>query len=728
MLEGKSGHALLAPTVVTSTLKPELVGRRRERDLLEKLLESARAGRGAVLVVHGEPGVGKTALLDYVVQKGDSFRIAKTVGVEGEIELPFAALQQLCAPILAFRMGLPPPQRDALGVAFGLAPGNAPSPFLVGLAVLGLLSEAAEDRPLLCVVDDAQWLDQASAAALAFVARRFVAEKVALLFATRAVGETLVGLPELRVEPLGREDARALLASFLPAPVDAQVLEQVVVETRGNPLGLLELPRGLTPAQIAGGFGLPAAVPVHAGIEALFAQRLAALPPDARLLLLVAPADATGDAALMWRAAQRLGLDESAARAAESECLATFGEGVTFRHPLVRSAVYRAAGPDERAEVHRALAEAIGLGADPDRRAWHRGQGALMPDDDVAEDLERSAARAQARGGFAAAAAFLERLSVLTLDPARRAGRELAAAEAKYEVGAFDEAVTLAANAEAGPLDRAQRAELDLLRARISFAEERGNEAPGLLLNAAKNFEPLDARRAREIYLEALSASLFAGRLADERGAREVAAAAQALPEPLMPPGAADLLLDGLARMITDGPAIGTPAVREALRAFGSGNIRGDEGQRWWRWLAGRAAGFIWDYEAWDSLTARQITAAREAGALAELPFALSTRVGVCLFGGDVAAASSLLEESNELAEATGSQIVPPYGMLTVAAFRGREDEFRRSVAMTTEGFLRHGEGMGLTLSMWATAVLCNGLARYDEAFEAADQASEDPH
>src|SRR2546425_253097 len=286
-----------------SAVRPDLVGRRRERELLEKLLESARAGRGAVVVVHGEPGVGKTALLDYVVQKGDSFRIARTVGVEGEIELPFAALQQLCAPILALRMGLPPPQRDALGVAFGLAPGNAPSPFLVGLAVLGLLAEVAEDQPLLCVVDDAQWLDQASAAALAFVARRFVAEKVALLFATRAVGETLVGLPELRVEPLGHEDARALLASFLPAPVDAQVLEQVVVETRGNPLGLLELPRGLTPAQIAGGFGLPAAVPVHTGIEALFAQRLAALPPDARLLLLVAAADATGDAALMWRGA-----------------------------------------------------------------------------------------------------------------------------------------------------------------------------------------------------------------------------------------------------------------------------------------------------------------------------------------------------------------------------------------------------------------------------------------
>jgi len=401
--------------------------------------------------------------------------------------------------------------------------------------------------------------------------------------------------------------------------------------------------------------------------------------------------------------------------------------GVVFRHPLARSAVYRAAAVDERSEVHRALADATDPETDPDRRAWHRAQATSMPDEDVAAELERSAARAQARGGFAAAAAFLERSSVLTLDRARRAGRELAAAQAKYEAGAFDEAVTLAANAEGGQLEGVQRAELDLLRARISFAEERGNEAPRLLLTAAKDFEPFDARRAREIYLEALSAALFAGRLAGAWGAREVAAAAQALPEPPMPPAASDLLLDGLARMITEGPATGTPAVREALRAFGGADNQADEGQRWWRWLAGRAAGFIWDYEAWDSLTKRQIRAAREAGALAELPFALSTRVGVCLFGGDVAAASSLNEESNGLAEATGSQIVPPYGILTVAAFRGREVELRRSVETTTAEFIRHGEGIGLTLSLWATALLCNGLARYADAFEAAEQASEDP-
>src|SRR3989441_3071691 len=372
MLEGKRGQALSAPTVVTSTVRPDLVGRRRERELLEKLLESARAGRGAVLVVHGEPGVGKTALLDYVVQKADSFRIARTVGVEGEIELPFAALQQLCAPILALRMGLPPPQRDALGVAFGLAPGNAPNPFLVGLAVLGLLSEAAEERPLLCVVDDAQWLDRASAAALAFVARRFVAEKVALLFATRSVGEALVGLPQLQVGPLGREDARALLAAALSGPLDEQVLEQVVAETRGNPLALLELPRGMTPTQLAGGFGLPAAISLSARIQEHFAQRLASVAPDGRRLLLLAAADPTGDLALVSRAAERLEIPESAAQTLESDGLLDLNAGVVFRHPLARSAVYRAATADERSEAHLALADATDPDVDPDRRAWHR--------------------------------------------------------------------------------------------------------------------------------------------------------------------------------------------------------------------------------------------------------------------------------------------------------------------------------------------------------------------
>jgi DNA-binding CsgD family transcriptional regulator len=705
----------------------QLLGRQPEREVLGRLLEAARGGHGGVLVVHGEPGVGKTALLEGAVEAGRAFRVARAVGVEGEMELAYAALQQLCAPILELTERLPQPQRDALAVAFGHRVGPAPNPFLVGLAVLGLLSEAAEERPLLCVVDDAQWLDRASARALGFVARRLLAEKIALVFAARELGDVLAGFPELHVGPLGHRDAHALLASALPARLDEQVLERIIVETRGNPLALLELPRGLTPTQLAGGFGLPTALPLAARIEESFTRRLARLPPDARRLLLVAAADPVGDLALVWRAAQRLGIPESAAQAVESDGSVAFGAGVVFRHPLVRSAVYRAALAEARSEVHRALADATDPAIDPDRRAWHRAQATSMPDEEVAAELERSAARAQARGGFAAAAAFLERSSVLTLDPARRAGRALAAAQATQQAGALDEALMLAERAEAGPLDEFQRAQVDVLRARISFATDRGSEAPPLLLTAAKRLKPLDTRLGRELYLDALTAALFAGRLGGPGDARHVATAARAAPPSAPPPRAADLLLDGLAVLICEGPAAGTPILGKALRAFHSDQIGTEEGLRW-LWLAGRAAGFIWDYEGWDSLTNRQIRAAREVGALAHLPLAFSTRVGVHIFAGELAAAASLVQEADALAEATDGRIVPPYGALALAAFRGREDEVTRLVRTSTQDFIARGEGMGLTVAQWVTAALDNGLARYEEAFAAAAQAAADPH
>ena len=703
-----------------------LLGRQRERAVLERLLEAARGGRGGVLVLHGEPGVGKTALLEYAVEVARDLRVARIAGVEGEMELAFAALQQLCAPTLGLAEHLPQPQRDALAVAFGKSAGDAPNPFLVGLAVLGLLSEAAEERPLLCLVDDAQWLDRASARALAFVARRLLAEKIALVFAAREPPDALARLPELRVEVLGRRDARALLESVLPGRLDERVLERIVAETRGNPLALLELPRGLTPGQLAGGFGLPGALPLSARIEESFVRRLARLPRDARRLSLVAAADPTGDPALVWRAAQRLGIPEPAARAVESAGLLTLGTGVLFRHPLARSAVYRASGPDERSEAHRALAEATDPESDPDRRAWHRAQAAAVPDEEVAAELERSAARAQARGGFAAGAAFLERASALTLDPARRAGRALEAAQAKEQAGALDEALRLIASAEAGPLDEFQKARVDVLRARISFATDRGSEAPRLLLRAAKRLEPLDARLAREIYLDALNAALFAGRLAGPADARQVAAAARAAP-PAAHPRAADLLLDGLALLIAEGPAAGAPVLRNALTAFHDDEIGSEAGLRW-LWLAGRAAGFIWDYEGWDSLTTNQVRAARAVGALAHLPLAFSTRVGVHIFAGEMRAAAALVEESDALAEATDGRIVPRYGALAVAAFRGREDEVTRLVRASTQDFTARGEGMGLTVSQWVTAALYNGLGRYEDAFGAAEQAVEEPH
>ena len=494
-----------------------LFGRQRESGVLDRLLVGARGGHGGAIVVLGEPGIGKTALIEHAVTSAQDFRVLRTAGQEGETELAFAALLQLCAPGLDRLVRLPVPQRDAVRIAFGLRSGDPPDRLLVALALLTLLSEMAAERPLLCVVDDAQWLDRASAQAVAFVARRLATEAVAFAFAAREVPDELQGLPEMVVEGLGDADARAVFGSVFPYRLDEPVLDRIVAETNGNPLALLELPRGLSPAQLAGGFGLPVSVPLAGRIEESFRRRLAGLPSPSRRLLLVAAADPTGDAVLVWRAAGLLGIADSAAEAAEVAGLADFTAGVVFRHPLVRSAVYSAAPAHERRQAHQALAEATDPAVDPDRRAWHRAQATSRPDEDVAADLELSAGRAQARGGFAAAAAFMERSTELTVDPARRAGRALAAAEAKRQAGAVDAALRLADVAERGPLDDIQRAQLDLLRAQISFASDRGSDAPSLLLKAAQRLERLDVRRARETYLDALTAAISAGRRCDRR-------------------------------------------------------------------------------------------------------------------------------------------------------------------------------------------------------------------
>jgi len=442
--------------------------------VLERLLATARAGHGAVLVVHGDPGVGKTALLEYAAKASEDFRVVRTAGVAGEEELDFAALQQLCSPILELSMHLPDPQREALDVAFGRSAGHAPSPFLVGLAVLSLLSDAAEEQPLFCIVDDAQWLDGATARVLAFVARRLLAERIVLAFATRDAGAGFARFPQLRVGPLGRRNARALLESVLAARLDEPVLEQIVAETGGNPLAILELPRGLSPAQLGGGFGLPAALPLSTGIERSFRRRLAGLPRDARRLLLLAAAEPLGDPVLLWRSARQFGIPEAAAQAVESEGLLTLDGAVTFRHPLVRSAVYGSAEPNERREAHLALADATDPQLDPDRRAWHRAQAASVPDEEVASELERSAGRAQARGGLAAVAAFLERAAALTPEPAHRAQRLLAAAGTKRDAGDLEAALGLMASIEPEVLGELGHARVDLLQAQIALAQWRG--------------------------------------------------------------------------------------------------------------------------------------------------------------------------------------------------------------------------------------------------------------
>src|SRR5271163_725244 len=693
-----------------------LLDRLPERAALSQLLDAARAGRSGVLVMHGEPGVGKTALLEYAVGSAAGLRVVRVAGVESEMELAFAALQQLCAPMLGQLGGLPDPQRTALGVAFGLSTGAAPDRFLVGLAVLSLLSEAAEQQPLLCVVDDAQWLDRASAQVLGFVARRLLAERIALLFAAREPGEEFRGLPELAVGGLGEGDARELLGSVVGGPLDERVRDRIVAETRGNPLALLELPRGVP--------GVPGVPGLAGRIEESFRRRVEVLPAATQLLMLVAAAEPAGDPTLVWRAAERLGIGAGALAPAADAGLLAIGERVTFRHPLVRSAVYRAASPAERRAAHQALAGATDPQADPDRRAWHRAEATLGPDEDVAAELERSAGRAQARGGLAAAAAFLERAAALTLDPARRAGRALAAAQAKYQAGAFEAALALLGAAEAGPPDELRRARADWLRGQVAFSSSRGSDAPPLLLKAARQFEPLDPRLARETYLDAMTAAISAGRLALGGGMREVAEAARTAPPPPGPPRAPDLLLDGLALLVTEGYPAGAPVLRRAVSAFRGTDISREEELRW-LWLASRAAAMVWDYDGWDLLSGRQVTLAQDAGALFALPLALSTRAGVHLFAGEFTEAASMVAQAESAIGATGSSIAP-YGALGLAAFRGQEARAARLIQTATDDVGRRGEGGGLGFVDWADAVLCNSLGRHDEALAAAQRASED--
>jgi DNA-binding NarL/FixJ family response regulator len=702
----------------------DLVGRAKECAQLDELLDDTRDGRGDAIVVHGEPGIGKTALLEYMIASAHDFKVLRTVGNEAEHELPFAALQQLCAPALDTMSQLPEPQRDALGVTFGLVAGPPPDRLLVSLAVLTLLSDLSSEQPLLCVVDDAQWIDHESAQVFAFVARRLATESVAFALGSRAITDAIRGLPTLDVSELDHAASVALLQSMLADRIDENVLERVVAEARGNPLALLELPRGLPPSKLYGGFALPVSVPTAGRIEASFRRRLGSLPAPSRRLLLVAAAEPTGDPALVWRAAEQLGIDTSAAEAVADLGLLDINARATFRHPLVRSAVYDAASPQERRDVHRALAAATDPAIDPDRRAWHLAQAASHPDDDVAGELERSAGRAEARGGLAAAAAFLARSAELTVEPAPRASRALIAAEAKRQAGALDDARALAAIAERGPLDETQRAHLDVLRARVSFGSERGSDAPTLLLQAAQRLEPIDPSEARETYLDALTAALFASQQAGPSSARAIAKLARAAPRPPRARRAVDDLLDSLALMILEGPTTGIPVLQDAIHAFCGNGVDNQERLRW-SWLAGRMAGFIWDYDSWEALTASQVALARDAGALTVLPLTLSIRASVHLFAGELEVAASLVDRVEAVADATDARTAR-YAAIAVAAFRGRELEARELIDTNAREFVSRGEGMGVTQTQWAAAVLYNGLARYHDAFTAAAAALDD--
>src|SRR6516165_749559 len=692
------------------------------------------AGASRVLVLRGEAGVGKSALLGYLSGRiageaggGGGWRVASAVGVESEMELAYSGLHQLCAPLLDHLDELPPPQRDALTTVFGLSAGPAPDRFLVGLAALTLVAQAAEQRPLACIIDDAQWLDGASAQLFGFVARRLLAERVALVCAARAgIGDgVLAGLPSLEIGGLSDGDARPLLLRHVPGPIDAAVTDQIIAESHGNPLALLELPRTWQTAELAGGFGLPAGQPVAGKIEHSYIQRLRLLPADTQLLVLTAAAEPLGDPILLRRAADALGIDMMAAAPAVDAGLVQVRIRVEFAHPLVRSAAYRAADAADRRRVHSALADATDALTDPDRRAWHRARATSGPDEQVAAELEQSADRAQARAGLAAAAAFLTRATELTPLPQARTRRALAAAFANVQAGAFENTRTLLTIARDGPADELQRAQIDLVRAQMAFASSRGNEATLLLLAAAQRLQSLNLQLTRQTYLDAFSAAQFAARLDEGVGTAEVARAARAAPRrPDDEPTPGDVLLDAFVAL-TDDYATAVPLGRDALT-----RLRRDPGSATanlrWLWQGCVLALELWDDESADDLSGHHLRLARQTGALSELPLALGSRTPVLVFCGELAAAAALVEESRSVHEAA-SIAEAPYGALILTAWRGQATEARELIEVTIGEASARGEGVGVAICEYSHAVLCNGLGQYDEALAAARGARADP-
>jgi DNA-binding CsgD family transcriptional regulator/tetratricopeptide (TPR) repeat protein len=690
----------------------------------------ARSGASQVLVLRGEAGVGKTALLEYTGELASGFRTVQVAGVQSDMELAFAGLQQLCAPLMDHLDELPAPQRDALNVAFGRGAGAPPDRFLVGLAVLSLMAAAADGRPLLCVVDDAQWLDQVSLQSLGFVARRLLAEPIAMVFAVRDRPDVLSGLPELAIQGLSDAEARELLESVMFGGIDPLVRDRIIAETRGVPLAIVEVPRTVSAAELAGGFWIVGKRNSTAAIEEGFVQRIKALPAQTQTLLLIAAAEPVGDAALFLRAAGRLGIPVDALTPAEAAGVIEFGPRMRFHHPLMRSAAYRAADLAERRTIHRALAEATDPEVDPDRRAWHAATAAAGPDDSVAAELEGSAARAQRRGGVAAAAAFLERATILTADPALRGSRAIAAAQAKREAAAPEAAYELLALADAARLSELQRAQIARMRAQIEFVRSRSG-APGArqirdaatqLLSAASGLEGLDDDLARETHLEALTAAMYAGRLGDPAGLTEAATSGRAalarvgeLQRPI------DFLLSGMTRRILDGPGAGYDHLRTALDLWNAHAEHSIGQPLHWPFPIAQESGAheMWDDAVLQRIAVDTVRRARDAGALAALPAALAYRAGVHVYRGEFASATTLIEEANAITASTGYAPVK-YHSLTTAAWRGVLADAADPIAVAAANGAARGEGRLVGVTKYTSAVLFNGLGRYEEAFTAA--------
>jgi DNA-binding CsgD family transcriptional regulator len=710
-----------APEPAYPGIRHRLLGRHDECAVLDRLVAGVRAGQSQALVLRGQAGAGKTALLDYVLERAAGCQITRAAGAESEMELAFAALHQLCAPFLDRLERLPGPQRDALGVAFGVRGGKAPDRFLAGLGCVSLLSEVAGARPLICVVDDAQWLDEASARALVFVTRHLAAGPVAVLLAARPGGmeHELAGLAELVVGGLADNHARMLLSSAVTGRLDERVSDLIVAEARGNPGVLLELAAGMNPEELAGGFGLPGAVVLAAAVEKSFRERLAPLPEATRQLLLVAAAEPTADPVLIWQAAGALGLRAGDAAPAAEAGLIEYGGPVRFRDPLARFAVYRTASPAERQSVHHALA----VTTDADRRAWHRGHAVPGPDEDLAAALERAVPTARTAGGLAADAAFRERAAELTPDPVRRSRRALAAAQVKHQAGAAEGARRLLGLAQAG-LDELGRGRAELLRARLTADAGRSRDALPLLVKAARRLEPMHPGLARQAYRDAFWAALTSGRRPGG-DMLEIAAAARAARRRSGPPRPGDLLLDGLAILLTDGYAVGAPLLKQALDAFCETKVSLEETLGWLP-LACRLCGEVWDDQSWYVLSARLIELARRAGALSVLETALASGAAMQLLAGEPAQAAWLVQQAEAIVRATG-RVPEPCVPLMLAAWEGRDREASLLIAAATMETTASGEGQWLTTAAWAAAVLHNGLSRYEEALAAAAQASAHP-
>ncbi len=692
------------------------LGRTSERQRVDGMLAQVRDGQSAVLVIRGEPGIGKTALLRYAARQASGVHVTEVEGVEAEMELPFAGIHRLCAPMFDGLKALAEPQQNALRVAFGLASGVASGPFLVAVAVLNLLCATAEERPLLCLVDDAQWLDAASVQALGFVARRLLAEPVAMVFALREPITTraLDGLPQLSLEGLDEPDARALLSRAVPGRLDDRVRDRIIAETAGNPLALAELSQGMNAAERAG-FVPSAARDLPVQLEEQYEERVAGLPEATRRLMLLAAADPLGEAPLLWRAAERLSIEPGALAPASEAGLLEIDDRVRFHHPLVRSAVYRAAPDDERRRMHEALADASDSELDADRHAWHLALAAAGPDEAVAAALERAAGRARGRGGLAAAAALLERTAALTPDVTLQAARALAAAETSFQAGAFDATARLLAVAEAGSLDGFQSARVALLRGHIALVSRHGNEAAWLLLDAARALEPLDLSLARRAYLTAWSAAVAASHLGGAAVLLEICRAVRALP-PLSPdPHPLDLVLEGFALLITDGHAAAMPILQRASNVVPQLPV---EDVVRWSFQVGGVRSAMWDDDA-IAVYERQARLVRDAGALAELPIHLQALALERAWLGDLEGAGRLMAESESISTSIGTQM-PPFALLRILALQGREAEAAPLIEAVSQQGITRGQGNAVMVAHWAAAVLYNGLGRYGKASAAA--------